>query len=261
MPASLIIPFYKDIPALELILLALNKQSVKDFEVIIAEDDNALETVFFLQKKIPELNFSLQHISQEDLGYRRARALNNGIKIAKNDFIIFMDGDCIPHKHYIKEYIKEKEEKKILYGRRVNLSENFSRQLRTGKSLIKLNMVTLAFTESTRVIESFYLPFYPQIFKSKRQLWGCNMGVLKKHLLEVNGFDEDYAEYGYEDIDIYWRLNKSGCQLKSVKYQAIVYHLYHPSKAASELMDKGKIFFDQKVKDGFWQCKNGLQKL
>ena len=48
MEASLIIPFYKDIPGLELILIALNKQSAKgSFEVIIAEDDNALTTKEF----------------------------------------------------------------------------------------------------------------------------------------------------------------------------------------------------------------------
>src|ERR1051326_8993412 len=51
MLASLIIPYYKDIIALELILTALNKQSAKgQFEVIIAEDDNAAETKEFLVK-------------------------------------------------------------------------------------------------------------------------------------------------------------------------------------------------------------------
>jgi cellulose synthase/poly-beta-1,6-N-acetylglucosamine synthase-like glycosyltransferase len=262
MLASLIIPYYKDIVALELILTALNKQSAKgDFEVIIAEDDNASETKNFLAKSIPLLNYPLQHVTQEDKGYRRSKALNNGIKVAKANFIIFIDGDCIPHKHFIKEYIKEKEEKKVLYGRRVNLSEKFSNELRKTKSLKKLNILSTAFSKSTRVVEGLYIPFYPERFKSKRQLWGCNMAVLKKHLIEVNGFDEDYVEYGPEDLDIYCRLSKLGCELKSVKYQAIIYHLYHKTKGLDDVIKRGKTIFDQKMNAGLIRCINGIEKL
>jgi len=261
MLASLIIPYYKDIPALELILIALNKQSAKgDFEVVIAEDDNAPETALFLERIKPSLLYPVQHIAQEDIGYRRAKALNNGIKIAQGNFIIFTDGDCIPHKHFIRSYLRESEEKKILYGRRINLSEKISLQLRHTKSLNKLNMLSAALAGSTRVVEGLYLPFYPQAWKSKRQLWGCNMGVLKKHLLEVNGFDEDYAEYGPEDLDICIRLQRSGCILKSVKYQAIIYHLYHKTRALDDVMKRGKKLFDEKMNSLELFCRNGIIK-
>jgi cellulose synthase/poly-beta-1,6-N-acetylglucosamine synthase-like glycosyltransferase len=261
MLASLIIPYYKDIPALELILTALNNQSAKgDFEVIIAEDNNAPETILFIEKIRPLLLYPLQHIAQEDIGYRRAKALNNGIRIAKGELIIFTDGDCIPHKHFIRSYLKEIEEKKILYGRRVNLGQKISLQLLHTRSAEKLNLLTIALAGSTRVAEGLYLPFYPEVWKSKRQLWGCNMGVLKKHLVEVNGFDEDYAEYGPEDLDICTRLQRSGCALKSVKFQAIIYHLYHKTRALDDVMQRGKQLFDEKMKAQGWFCKNGLVK-
>ncbi len=262
MPASLIIPFYKDIPALELILLALNKQSAKgSFEVIIAEDDNAAETVSFLQKAVSTLDFPLQHVSQEDMGFRKCKALNNAVKIAKYELLIFIDGDCIPHKHFVKEYLKEAEEKKILYGRRVNLSEPFTKELLNTKNINKLNLFNLIGTGSTRIKEAIYLPFAPGFIKSKRKFWGCNWGVLKNELLAVNGFDEDFAEYGYEDFDIFWRLDKDGCRLKSVKYQAIVYHLHHKTRAHDEVMNRVQILYEQKVQIGNIRCKNGLEKL
>lgn len=261
MEASLIIPFYKDLLALELILLALNKQSAKGrFEVIIAEDDNALATKDFIRRISATLSFPIQHTVQEDIGYRRAMALNNGIKIAKSDYIIFIDGDCIPHKHFIDQYIKEKEKNKVLYGRRVNLSQSFSEKLRQTKNLKMLNILNLLFSKSTRVMEGLYMPLYPEKLKSKRQLWGCNMGALKEDLIRVNGFDEDYAEYGPEDLDICIRLNKIGCELKSVKFKAILYHLFHKTKALPDVMARGKAMFDEKMKRDNTFCKNGIEK-
>ena len=43
-----IIAFYKNITALDLILLALEKQTYSDFEIIVAEDDNDPKTIEFI---------------------------------------------------------------------------------------------------------------------------------------------------------------------------------------------------------------------
>ena len=50
MLVSLIIPTYKDVEALSLILDALVIQTYTDFEVIVAEDDNSLEVAHYLKK-------------------------------------------------------------------------------------------------------------------------------------------------------------------------------------------------------------------
>ena len=162
MKASLIIPFYKDLAALELILQALCFQSAKGrFEVVIAEDDDAPKTVSFLEKIQPQLNFPLQHISQPDEGYRRSKALNNGLRIAKHDLIVFTDGDCLPHRHFIRSYLNKAADKKLLYGRRVNMGEKFSAILRETKDDSTVNFLSLLLSDSSRVAEGLYLPFYP----------------------------------------------------------------------------------------------------
>ena len=50
MKVSVIVPTYKDTQALELILDALKLQTYKDFEVIVAEDDDSDEVKVFLEK-------------------------------------------------------------------------------------------------------------------------------------------------------------------------------------------------------------------
>ena len=262
MLASLIIPYYKDLVALELVLTALNNQSAKNrFEVVIAEDDNDPETKIFLDTYKASFQFEIQHVTQEDKGYRRSKALNNGIKVAKNELIIFIDGDCIPHKHFIKNYLAEAKENLLLYGRRVNLGEKISNQLRQSKKLFLLSFFSLLLSDSNRVTEGVYLPFYPNCLKSKRQPWGCNMGALKKNIIAINGFDEDYQEWGPEDLDFCHRLIQSGAATRSVKFQSIIYHLYHTSKGAVEVIKRGKKIFDEKVNSGIIFCKNGLTKI
>ncbi len=259
MKASLIIPFYKDLEALELILFSLNNQSAAGkFEVVIAEDDNAPATLDFLQRIQPRLNFPLQHTRQPDEGYRRSKALNNGIRVAKNELLVFIDGDCIPHRHFVKSYLDNAGDKRVLYGRRVNLGKKFSAQLRQQKDLSRLNFLSLVASDSNRTVEGLYMPFYPERLTSKRQPWGCNMGMIKKDIEAVNGFDEDYKEWGPEDLDICCRLERYGCQLKSLKYKAIIYHLYHPSKGIAAVAERGKKFFEEKMKNGEVFCRNGL---
>ncbi len=262
MQASVIIPLYKDLKGLELILLALNRQTAAgSFEVIVAEDDNAPETIAFLQSLMPTLRYPVIHISHQDRGFRKCEALNNAVKKTTADYLIFIDGDCIPHKNFVEQYLKEREDNKILYGRRVNLGEKITAKLISSKDLGLLSFIRLLFTDSTRVKEALYIPFMPAVFKSKRQFWGCNWGILKKHFEAINGYDEDYTEYGFEDLDIYSRMNMAGFVLKSVKFQCIVYHLYHKTRAFDELMNRGKMMYEEKMKAGRSECVNGLKKI
>jgi GT2 family glycosyltransferase len=52
--------------------------------------------------------------------------------------------------------------------------------------------------------------------------WAC----LKEDFIKVNGFDEQFCDlgYGYEDIDMSHRLNRSGVQCFVPKNRVIYYH-------------------------------------
>jgi glycosyltransferase involved in cell wall biosynthesis len=139
MKISLIIAFYKNIAALELIFKALEKQTFKNFEIIIAEDDNNLKTIEFIKKS--KLNQIIKHVFHEDKGFRKNKILNEGIKIADGDFIVFIDGDCIPHKNFLKVYAKMASEETVLFGRRVMLSEKMTMELYSTRQLSLLSFL------------------------------------------------------------------------------------------------------------------------
>ena len=90
---SLIIPIYKKKDFIEAVLESINYQTYRNFEVIVAEDDNTLGD--FINNLRSKLNYKLTHIQQEDLGYRRNTALNNGVKNSSENLIVVIDQDCM----------------------------------------------------------------------------------------------------------------------------------------------------------------------
>ena len=262
MKISLIIPFYKKIAFLKLVFLGLSNQSSKNFEVIIAEDDKNPETENFIRKIREDVPFFIQHISQEDKGFRKAAILNKAIVVSKAQNIVFLDGDSIPHKHFIAQYEKSFDHNIILFGRRVMLGKQLTYRMIQNNSLSGLSFFHLVISGSTRVEDGIYFPFFTVLRKwKKRGIWGCNWGIAKQHLLEVNGFDEDYKYAGIaEDEDIEWRLIKNGLKLKSLKNKAIIYHLYHPSNYSPEEVLINRNLLAHKKEEGLIYCKNGIKK-
>ena len=84
----------------------------------------------------------------------------------------------------------------------------------------------------------------------------------KKELLAINGFDEDYNfPGGGEDSDIEWRLKKlPAVYFKTMRFRALVYHIFHPIRFSAEQEEKNNAFMLEKIKLGNYYCKNGLQK-
>ena len=264
MKISLVISFYKRIDFLELILMALARQEYKNFEVIIAEDDNFLETKKFLKDISQKLSFKIFHVYQTiDSGFRKNEMLNKAISVSNGELIIIIDGDCILHKAFFKEYAKAIEDKTILFGRRALLSKEITEELLKSKKLSKLNVLNLILKKSSRVEDVFYLPGIPGFLKKKRDkgVQGSNMGFLKKDILAINGFDEDYVKpTAGEDDDIEWRFRANGFQFKSMKHKALQYHLYHTFNYSNAESEHNVAIMNEKKKAGHIFCQNGIDK-
>ncbi len=259
---SLIISFYKRTDFLELMLQAINNQSYKNFEVIISEDNNAEETAAFLGKARQQYAYPIKHVFQEDKGFRKTKVLNAAVLAAEGEQLVFLDGDCVPHRHLLKEYAKAIRENKVCYGRRANLSEKVTSQLLREKSIKKLSFVNALMAGSTSMGAAVYNPFQRNVDKQGRKILGCNWGILRRHVLEVNGFDEDYQRAGVgEDLDIGWRLKKGGLRMKSMKNKAIVYHLFHASNYSNDDTNFVEDLMREKIKLGLVRCRNGISKL
>ncbi|MBT8326490.1 MAG: glycosyltransferase, partial [Bacteroidia bacterium] len=162
MQVSVIISYYKNLPALELLLLGLGKQSVLPMEVILAEDDNTPATAAFLKECEVLCPFPIVHLFQEvNDGFRKNEMLNRAVKAAKSNLVAFLDGDCIPHKHWLKNCIEHTQPKHPVFGRRVMVSPKLTTKMYASKNLKDLNFCSYVFSGSKRIKYSLYLPFTP----------------------------------------------------------------------------------------------------
>jgi len=258
MKISVIIAFYKNLPFLDLVFSGLRRQVYDDFEVIIAEDDDALATKEYIKKRSGELPFLLKHVCQEDKGFRKNRILNAAVRAADGELLVFFDGDCIPHRRCLQEYALMAGEDSVLMGRRVMMSEALTQKLlATGDGKL-LSFYSHMKHGSQRKEDGIYIPFFRKKVK-KGGIMGCNWGVLKKYIVAINGYDEDYVSAGVgEDVDIEWRLLAKGLRLQSMKHRAIVYHLHHKAHYSLEEAEVNYKLLRDKQAAGHIYCINGL---
>jgi glycosyltransferase involved in cell wall biosynthesis len=254
----LFITVYKNTVFLKKVLDSVAIQTYKNFKVSVLEDGNSEEIKHFISSC--KYSFELDHFTQEDIGFRKNRILNTGIRNANEDLYVFIDGDCVLHPTYLKTYAKHYQEDVVLFAKRTNLDEKTSKKM-LDSDLIVPSKLEMILNKSTRVEDSFRIPFKPILSSKKPKLLGCNMAIPKKVMWAINGFDEDYEITGYgEDSDIEWRILKAGFVCKNLKYHSVQYHLYHERHDREEQTAISRAIYNKKKEEGFFYCKNGLKK-
>lgn len=273
--ATVIISIYKDIEALKLIIDALYKQTYKNFEVIVSEDNNSVDVKNYIESlKTP---FKVKLVSQEDIGVRKSLALNKSLMLAEGEYIIFTDGDCIPFTTFIDAYIKLSQPNKFLCGRRVNLGNRVSNDLRKGKliaaKLEKNNLKNwlILLNDNSEHVEQFFY-FKPtgglnkllgKLDKNLHML-GANFSCFKNDLMKINGVDTSIpGELVSIDTDIEWRLEAIGVMPKTIKFCANLFHLYHyvDNNARNKDFDKVIKLVEERKKNNDFIAKNGIKQL
>jgi glycosyltransferase involved in cell wall biosynthesis len=232
---SVIITTYNRPDALRAVVEACFAQDDQDFEIIIADDgsgDNTRACVAALQAAAP---LALRHVWQEDLGFRAARARNLGTLAARGDYIIFLDGDCVPQRDFIRRHRRLAERGHVVCGSRVLLSEagtasvlgehidlqtlGLGRMLRwrLAGHLNKMLQLLVSWPDLGRTTRRF----------SWRRIKSCNMAAWRSDLDLVNGFDESFLGWGHEDSDLVVRLFNAGVMRKDGAFATEVFHLWH----------------------------------
>ncbi len=265
----MIISVYKNTVFLNTVLEGLRYQTVKPDEVIISEDGDSQEMGEFLGK-YEDSGLNMIHLTQKDNGWRKNRALNRAIVAASGDYLIFIDGDCVLHTHFIENHARLASTENILAGKRVKLGPFFSSELQKAP-LLDFQQGLLGRIPQLRkdgaqfVEEAVYVPLNPITNAVIRVLGissikGCNFSCFKAAMLAINGFDEDYVRPAVgEDIDLVWRFRGMGYQMVSVKHFAVQYHLYHVESWSSQ--EENMVLLREKQASRQFRCLNGIEKL
>lgn len=273
MRTTLIISVYNKTRELELIFCALLVQSFRDFEVIVSEDGENVNMKLLIDKWRQKNEFPLLHLTQEDKGFRKNRILNESVKKSSSEYLIFFDGDCIPHPDFVKAHFENRNSNSVLCGRRVNLTKSVSEKINEDSianldySRLKLSQIIYSSLNRDKNDFNFNIEegfiFRNRVIRKlftneDEHLLGCNFSIHKTLLEKINGFDENYEGPGLgEDSDVEFRLRLAGAVFKSVRNLAVQYHMYHP-KTIEDV--KNMKYFNEAKKSKNYICKNGLVK-
>jgi glycosyltransferase involved in cell wall biosynthesis len=269
---SIIVPTYNRPLELQLCLLSLAAQSVLPEEVLVADDGSTDETRRTIERLRDSENcpFVLKHIWQEDSGFRKPRILNETVRNASGDYLIFIDGDCIAHREFVRSHLLYAEPGAMLGGKRVDVGPKLSQSLLNKQCILNSLTVPLLWSsvvkDSRKVEEALRieLPSLRRLLHrdliSDEGIWGCNFSVHKDLFYAINGCDEDFQDGSIEDNDLGIRVLNSGGKLKSVRALAVVFHLWHPNSwdfNNNKYLNNKKIL-QQRIARKEPRCCNGI---
>jgi len=233
---SILLATYNWPQALKLCLESLSTQTDLDFEIIIADDGSSAETKSLIEAIQPKFPVKITHLWQEDQGFRKTRILNQAIKVAGGEYLVFLDGDCIVQPDFIAEHRQLAQANHLVTGSRVLLNESLTIELLTWThwDFKKFANHLLIYRLSGRINK--YWPLKIKLGNGAwrnyqkfvwRRIKGCNMACWKADALAIGGFDETMTGWGHEDADFVFRLQNRGLIRKSGSWATEVLHLYH----------------------------------
>lgn len=203
MKFSIIVPVYNRIAEVEDLLQSLDKQTVKNFELVIVEDGSTQKC----DSAIAEYkdSFPIKYIYKENEG--RSIARNVGMENATGDYFIFFDSDCVIPEQYF-EVLENclKDNPTDCFGGPDAAHDSFT----TTQKAINYTMTSFLTTGGIRGGKISMEKFVPRTF---------NMGFSRKVYETVGGFREMFSE----DIDMSTRIRKAGFSI-TLFTDAFVYH-------------------------------------
>jgi len=262
MQLSVIVTTYNRPKALERVIVGLQYQTRLPDEVIIADDGSGRETAELVQRLATSGPFPLHHVRHADKGFRAAAIRNKAIKKATGKYILSLDGDCIPERHFIADHEYLAEDGFFYQGRRMLVSKGLSTEFtyrKTNSALKKLRLLMSGqIGNPHHLMRLTHWP--PRISTSTVGIMSCNMGFWKNDLLSVNGFNQDFAGWGREDSELAVRLFKFGLKRKSHPFMAICFHLWHPQNDRRHLPDNNELLAAAQNSQQYI-CSNGIDRL
>lgn len=229
MQLSVIVPHHRDFLNLIHVLRAICQQSLdhRIFEVIVI--DNAVEEhlltadqVDLLRKEAAGLSLKILTLkSQGPEHYLSGMARNLGVLNSTAEKILFLDSDILIPPGFLQSLLRKMETTDVIMAKRSMLNESFDP---TQSSLEKIDPARHTYREDD----------YWEGFKSARawsdllDYWkySCTycFAVSRKSLRDSGPFDPQFMMYGFEDVDLGFRLFKKGLRFGFIEQP--VFHLF-----------------------------------
>jgi GT2 family glycosyltransferase len=207
---SVVIPTFGKADLLSETLAALGRQTYPPdrMEVVVVDDRSPDGTAEMLSGLATR--FALRRL-RHDTNRGRAAARNTGVRGASGELVVFLDDDMRAEPGLVEEHVRfhDSHPGAAVIGNALTAPE-------LGRSNVFAYM-------DTRGVHKLR----PGSRSPARYFLTNNSSVPRKALLDVGLFDESFLSYGFEDMDIAYRLERdAGLQFWYCS-GAVAYHIHH----------------------------------
>lgn len=220
---SVVIPCYNAERTILRTLKALDAQTVKGFEVILADDGSKDGTVKAAKSFKPK-NFKLVVIAENHAGPAAQR--NRGAEKARGEILLFTDSDCVPDKGWVEEMVKPFSDENI-----VGVSGTY-RTLNSDKLIARFEGCEIA-KRHEKFAKQKYIDF----------IGSFSAGYRKDIFKKFGGFSSDFKRADAEDPELSFKIAKAGYRMVFSSKAVVA----HPHVATI------KKFWKQKFSRGYWR--------
>lgn len=238
---SVIVTTYNRPDALGAVLRSLARQTDGKFEVVVADDGSGPATKAVVDSATKAGRVAITHVWHPDDGFRAAEIRNLGILAARGDYCVFLDGDCIARPDFVAAHRRLAEPGWFVGGNRVLMDKVLMNKILSNNEEAEIWGIGTWLGHRmagriNRLMPLISLPLgplrraWPAKWKSCRS---CNLGVWRRDLDKVDGFDASFTGWGYEDSDLIVRMMRADVKRKDGRFATGVLHLWH------ELEDRG----------------------
>jgi glycosyltransferase involved in cell wall biosynthesis len=213
MSVSVIIPTYNRAEVLRKTLQGYAEQcgDHRLLEVLVVDDGSRDHTSSVVGEWPQSSSVSLRYLPQENRGLAVAR--NHGIREAAGELILFGDDDIIPSRNMVAEHVawhcRFPEENVGVLG-----YVDWAPEIHPTPFMVWANLYGAQFNFG-RFQPGMELHFYHAYF--------CNTSVKASFLRQNGVFDENFRKYGWEDIELSYRLYQKGYRVR-YSPEAVGYH-------------------------------------
>lgn len=234
---SVIIPTCSDKKSLSVCLRFLTKQDYdrRFYEIIIIDDGFDDDMRKFIEEMKKSHGVIIRCISQENKGFRLARARNLGAKYAEGTILIFIDQDIIVRPDFITNHVSAQERSDIVGGytsriKSFNMEPTLNGFEMTSDSNITFNSISTGQDYNRQELSGF----------TKKPIWsniGGNNFSIKRLIYLNNSSNESFQSFGFEDMELMYRLFQQG-HLMSLSKLCVARHICHNENQSRIIVNK-----------------------
>ena len=256
---ALIINTHNQPEYLERVLRAVERQDSKPEEVILADDGSGPETREIFQRWQETKAWRGIHAWQEKQGFRRSRILNIAIAKASSDYLVFLDGDTVPHPSFIADHREAARSGYFVQGHRALIERKAADWF--GEGDFSADRRRALWSGQLKGLKSAFrwpLPL-ARVRGDLRGIRGCNLGIWRGDLVVINGYNEAFEGWGREDSELATRLKNSRVLRLDLRGRALCYHLWHPPANREGLSINDRLL-QEAIESRSTRCQRGLDQ-